>query len=180
MKPSEMADYNSFLTPDAFIVYPSRLRLLLGAVVCAAFAAGATIMWNEGDSSDQVLAVVFWIILGLAILFFMVKLAKRTPSLIINQTGIFENSSAFGAFPLRWEEIDGFFITHVQRQKLLAVRVKDLEGFLARQSAIKAKLMRANVKLVGAPITLATGTLPINLDELIHIIRQKAPAIPIA
>jgi len=177
MKLTENTEYQAFLTPDAFILYPSRVKLVLMALVCLVFAAGTILVWDEGGTDDRIIAIVAWIFLGLAFSFFITRLAKHAPSLIVNRSGIFDNSSALGPYMLHWEEIESVYVSSTGRQKFLSLQLRDPEGFLNRQSGVKVRLMRANMKMAGSPVSISANTLPIKLEELKYMIRQKCPAL---
>ena len=153
------------------------LGLLVGAI---ALCGGGILAWNEGSIEYQIVAVVGWAFFGLGSLFLVKKIIKRTPSLIVNYSGIFDNSSAYGAYFLRWDEIESIGIESMKVRssrhqiRLIAIRLKDPEAFLAQQSAFKAFLLRWNIKLVGTPVTISTNTLPMKLEELLAVIRAKS------
>ncbi|HEY6250545.1 MAG TPA: STM3941 family protein, partial [Candidatus Angelobacter sp.] len=174
------SDYLAQLTPDALVLYPSRAKLALFALLCALFLAGGFGMWNDSRIEYKVGAVADWIFFGLALLLFISRLVQRVPSLIVNQSGIFDSSSRISAYFLRWEEIDSVYISSLGRQRFLSLRLRDPEAFLSRQSPMKAKIMRANIKLVGAPVNISASTLPLKLEELLSVIQQKAPAVRVS
>ena len=173
-------DYHLLLTPDAFVVYPSRGKLVLMAIGCIALTACAIAEWLEGSLEYRIVALAAGVFFGLVFVLVIMRLVKRTPSLILNQSGIFDNSSALGGYFLRWEEIDSIFISSMtvsmNRQRFLSIKVKDTDRFLSQQGTLKAKMMRANIKLVGAPVNISANTLPIRLEELLEVIKQKSAA----
>lgn len=174
------SDYLAQLTPDAVVLYPSRAKLLLFALIAAAFVVGCFFMWNDPRPKYRVVAVVGGVFFGLAMLFLFARLVRRVPALIVNQSGIFDNSSGIGGYFLRWEEIDSMYVSSINRQKFLSIRLKDPERFLSQQGGMKARLMRANVKLVGAPVNISANILPVKLEELIRIIQERAPAVRVS
>ena len=174
-------DYQSLLTPDAFVVYPSKAKLFLLLAGCLVFIALAIWMWNAVPADEleyRIVAIAAWVLCALGVWFTLKRLIKKTPSLVVNQFGIFDNSSAVGAYLLRWEEIDSIYISSMtisrSTQRFLSIKVKDTDGFLSQQGALKATMMRANIKLVGAPVNISASTLPIKLEELLEIIKQKS------
>lgn len=173
-------DYLAQLTPDAFVIYPSRAKLLFFALVGGAFFAGCFGLWNDGRIKYQIVAVLGWVMCGLVVWFCIKRLVKPAPALILNQSGIFDNSSGVSGYFLHWEEIDSIFISSIRRQRFLAIRLKAPELFLSRQSAMKAAAMRMNIKLVGAPVNISANTLPLKLEELMAVIQQKAPAVRVS
>jgi hypothetical protein len=170
-----MPDYQSQLTPDAFVVYPSKGKLFLTALAGAAFVALGFGLWLQGSIKHRIVAVADWAFFGFVTSVAVARLVRRTPLLILNYSGIFDSSSAHGGCLLHWDEIASIYISSLGRQRFLSIAVKDVDGFLARQPSVRSKLMRANVGLVGAPVNISASTLPMKLEELLNIIRQKYP-----
>ena len=168
-------DYLAHLTPDAFVVYPGRSKLVFFSLLAAAFIAVGFFVWSN-DRSDRFIAILDWVFFGFGLLLFLARLIWRVPSLIVNQMGIYDNGAGFSGYFLRWEEIDSIYTSSIGRGRFVSIRLKDPEAFLSRQGPIKAKLMRANVKLVGAPVNIATNVLTLKEEELIAIIQQKSAA----
>ena len=169
-------DYLAQLTPDALVLYPSRIKLLLFAALSALFVAGGFFMWSN-DRNDQLIAIADWVFFGLMLLWFLSRLGQRVPALIVNQSGIFDKSSGLSGYFLRWEEIDSVYISRLGQQRFLSIRLKDPEAFLSGFSGFKARMMRANMKLVGAPLNISANTLPMKLDDLVAAIQQKSPTL---
>jgi hypothetical protein len=179
---SERPDYRSLLTPDAFVVYPSRTKLLALLAGAVAFCAVVIPMWNSKSIEPRIIAIAAWALFGLGSLFLLWKILKYTPSLIVNHLGVFDNSSAYGAYFLRWEEIDSIYIGEMavssSRQRFLAINLKDPDEFLSRQGALRAILLRASMKLVGTPVmTISANTLPVTLEQLISVMEAKSSVL---
>ena len=177
----QTTDQQAFLTPDAFVVYPSRGKLVLMAIGCIALTACAVAEWLQGSLEYRIVALAAGAFFGLVFLLIIMRLVKPSPALIVNYSGILDNSSALGGYFLRWEEIDSVFISSMtvsmSRQRFLSITVKDTDRFLSQQGTVKAKMMRANIKLVGAPVNISANMLSIRLEELLEVIKQKsAPA----
>jgi hypothetical protein len=175
---SPLVDYRSLMTPDSIVIYPSRRKLLLIIAGCSAFVAlGIFILIS--DDKALFLGVSTIAVFGLGLLYPAVRLARPTPAVIIHYSGIFDNASGLSAGFLPWEEIMDMYMAKIKNQRMLAIRVKDVESFLNRQSGLKANLMKINVSLIGAPINIPATALPISLEELIQSIQQKCPGITI-
>ena len=174
-------DTNEFLTPDAVVFYPSRNKLFLLIFVAAVLVAANFFTWKTGKTTHQAVAVAGGVLFGACLLFAIARLVWRRPALIINSAGFMDNSSALGAYSLRWDEIEAIYISSIRasafsRQRFLSVRLKRVDEFINRQPAFRAKLMRANIRLVGAPVNISAVTLPVTLEEVVTIMQQKCPA----
>jgi hypothetical protein len=144
---------------------------------CAAFVAIGFWLWFQGSLLYRVFAVTAWAFFGFVALFALKRLLRRVPSLIINEYGIFDNSSAFGAYMLNWEEVNSVYISSARGQRFISIKVRDLEGFLGRQTGVNAKAMRGCAKMVGAPIAISTLVLPLTPAQLLEVVRKKCPAV---
>ncbi len=173
------------MTPDAIVIYPSRKKLLLMAGGSGAFVALALFFILSSDPQLQdletriagIAGVAFF---GLCLLYAFWRLARPTPAVVIHTSGIFDNASGLSAGFLRWEEISRVRVASLKGQRFLAVDMKDVDALLSRQSGFKAKMMKMNVRLVGAAVNIPANTLPISLEELIQNIRQKCPGIQVS
>jgi hypothetical protein len=50
--------------------------------------------------------------------------------------------------------------------------VKSPDDFLARVGGVKAKLMRMNIGLVGAPVNISVDALPLTVDEVLQTVQE--------
>jgi len=167
-----------FLTPDAVVIYPSRGRVLLLGLGAAAFVALGFFLWRIGGIRNQIVAVAAGGFFGMCFFFALYKLIWRQPALIISSSGLVDNSSALGGYAIRWNEVESVYISTMRTslfssQHFLSIRLKRPEEFLNRQSSFRARLMKANVSLVGAPVNISANTLPIKLEELVAMVQQK-------
>jgi len=172
---------DEFLTPDAVVIYPSRARVFLLLLGSAAFVALGIVLWRIGGIRNEVVGVAASGFFGLCLVFAVVKLISHQPALIMNSSGFMDNTSALGGYTVRWDEVESIYISSMRTslfsaQRFLSVRLKRPEEFLSRQSAFKARLMKANVGLVGAPINISTNTLPVKLEELVAMMQKRLPS----
>jgi len=52
-----------------------------------------------------------------------------------------------------------------------------LTACISRQEPIRAKLMKANVQQLGAPVAISAMILSVTLEELIALIHKKCPSL---
>src|SRR5215467_8125472 len=171
MASPQLSNVNQLMTPDAIVIYPSRGKMLLLTLGAAAFVALGVFILKTASSDDRWIGIASIVFFGLCFGIGVSKLARRTPALIIHSSGLLDNGSALSAGFLPWNEIESIFVSSIRNQRFLAIRVRDEEAMLSRQSGLKAKLMKLNVSLAGAAINIPLTTLPMSLEELIQKIR---------
>ncbi|HEX6189909.1 MAG TPA: STM3941 family protein [Pyrinomonadaceae bacterium] len=116
-------------------------------------------------------------VFSLAFIYICYRLLKPTPSVIINQEGVFENASVFGAGLIRWEEIESMFIYQVMNNAFLGIVPVDLDAILARQPPIKRFLFKMNKGMAQAPFAISEGGLPMSVEELLSRIVSYREAL---
>jgi hypothetical protein len=184
MASPQLAHINQLMTPDAIVIYPSKKKLLLMTAGASAFVGLGIFFLLSSDPEFRdwdvrAVAIACIAFFGLALAYTFWRLARPSPALVIHPSGLFDNASALSAGFLRWDEISSIFVAKIKNQRFLAIAMKDVESFLNRQTGVKAKLMRMNVRLAGSAVCIPANTLPISLEELIRNIQQKCPGIRI-
>jgi hypothetical protein len=109
---------------------------------------------------------------SLPLIYICYRLLKPAPSVIINQEGIFDNASAFGAGMIRWEEIKSMFTYKYMGQPFIGIIPVNIETILARQSIIKRFLFRMNKGMTQAPFAIPESVLPMSVEELLTKIQS--------
>ncbi|HEY8976534.1 MAG TPA: STM3941 family protein [Burkholderiaceae bacterium] len=112
------------------------------------------------------LAVGFF---GLCALFGVRKLFERKPGLVLDSTGILDNTSGIAAGLVPWPEVVGFDIFQLHGARSLVVKVTDPDKYANRGGAIRRALNKANVVLCGSPIAITSSSLKIDFDELLRL-----------
>lgn len=108
---------------------------------------------------------------SLLLIYVCFRLLKPSPSVVINEEGMFDNASAFSAGMIRWEEIDRMFIYKIMDNPFLGIVPFNLEPILARQSAIKRFFFRMNKSTTQAPFAIPQAGLPMSVEELLEEIK---------
>jgi hypothetical protein len=100
------------------------------------------------------------------------KMLDKKPGLVLNSSGIIDNSSGVSAGFIPWSEILGAQIFEVMGQRTLIILVKNPEAYVERGSKLKRVANRANYKMCGSPIAITSNTLKISFPELLSIFKQ--------
>jgi hypothetical protein len=162
------------------VIYPNKRFLIAMAVGCLAMVSACIlplvyeldIGGNDalGRFFQAITPGIFYVgapLFGLLLVYACYRLLKPAPSVIINQEGIFDNASIFGAGLIRWEEIKSMFVYAIGNNPFLGIVPVDIETVLARQSGIKRFIFRMNKGMTEAPFAIPGGGLPITADELL-------------
>jgi hypothetical protein len=108
---------------------------------------------------------------GWGIIYFSRKLADKKPGMIIDDEGLFDNSSAAAVGRIPWENITRVVTTQVMNQQFLIIVVNNPEHYINEQhNVIKKKGMIYNFKHYGSPIAITAGGLKCNLSELLEML----------
>lgn len=159
----------------------SKFKIFMFLVVSCAFIALGVWMFSlepsffAGDSQPRNLisihlsGLALAIFASLVVIKFFKKLFVNKPGLLLNGSGIVDNSSAAAPVYIPWSEIKGTRIFKFKSQKFLVILVKDPQKYINRGNALKRYMNNANYKMCGSPITIATNFLKTNLPELTEI-----------
>ena len=102
------------------------------------------------------------------------KLFDNSNGLVIDNTGITDNSSSLGIGLIEWEDITDILTKRVMTTKFLLVHVNNPEKYLSRaENKAKAKLMRANMKMTGTPIQISSNALKYNFKKLEELVQTE-------
>ncbi|MFZ6734610.1 STM3941 family protein [Undibacterium sp. Ji42W] len=115
------------------------------------------------------IAVVAILFFGFCTVFRTRKLLDNRPGLILNASGLLDNSSAVAAGFVPWPAVVGFSIFEVQNQKTLVVRVREPERYIVAGGMLKRMLNRMDDKLCGSPVVISANFLKLGFNELLQI-----------
>ena len=158
----------------------SKKKLFLLIIACIAFITTCVWLWIIADSQNRftpifvkLVSIVGVLFFGIILPFLILKLFDNKPGLIINSTGIQDNSSAMGMKFIQWNEIIKIDIAQVQTTRFILIFITNPEEIIEKGNSIQKKLMRMNHKTYGTPISISSNSLKCNFDELLTIISQK-------
>ena len=102
------------------------------------------------------------------------KLADPRPGLIIDGTGITDNTSGISAGFIPWSDIKEFKTAQVINQKFIMVIVYNPENYIERQTnSAKRNAVTINYKGYGSPVSISANALKCNFSELEGFFKQN-------
>lgn len=155
------------------IVIPhSRTKLILLLIGALAFVAIGCWLWTADPRTgynpvymkcSAVLGIVFS---GLCGIYICIRLFDRRPGFIIDDEGFIDNSSAVAAGRVPWSDILAIRTIEINLQPILVIYVADPQKYMERDGAFTRMLKRANLIMVGSPVTISTSGLNIHFNQL--------------
>ena len=114
---------------------------------------------------------------GLCAFALIKKLPDNKPGLIIDQTGLTDNSSGVSAGQILWADIEDISVIEIHGQKLIMLQVTNPQDYINKQtSGFKRKMMQMNYKMYGTPLSITSNGLKISFDELVSTLTDKLKA----
>ena len=102
------------------------------------------------------------------------KLFDKKAGLIIDKNGITDNSNASSIGLIAWNDISGIKTEQVMSTKFLLIGVENPEKYIGKaKSGMKARLMKANMKMYGTPLSITSNTLKYEFDKLEKLIQTE-------
>ncbi len=112
------------------------------------------------------------IFFGLCLIYIFYKAFDKKPGLIINESGITDNSNFTSVGLIEWTEIIGIRTQQVMSTKFILIDVLNPEKFIPK-NRFKASLMKANLKMYGTPISITSNSLSFNFDKLEKLLQTE-------
>ena len=150
------------------IIYPARWKifklatwslfiLILGLFILEiAYTIYLEQMKLDLDVAIIIICGSFFLVISFPTLWYFVKrLIIRKPLIIINDEGIYDNSTALAIGMVKWEEITKIFISENEEGRYLIIVPRNTTASLSRFGPIK-----------NSEISIPESVLPISLEEL--------------
>ena len=93
-------------------------------------------------------------------------LFDKNLGIIINEKGIFDNSSFVAVGLIKWEDIISIKKSNVGKTSFLLIDVKNPENYIKTSSKIKSNLLKANYRSYGTPISISSNFINCDFDQL--------------
>jgi len=161
------------------VIQISKTKLVLITLGAWGFVLLAVWIWSGSEelfSSPLIsitVAFIGIIFFGSCGVYGLVKFFDTKPGLIINSTGITDNSSGVSAGLILWHEITGISVKEMHSQKFLTIEVTDPQKYIARGNFIKRMFNAANLKFYGSPIQISSTSLKTDFNSLVDIIFEN-------
>lgn len=169
---------------DEKVIKLSKTKIVLLVLIACAFVVlggallsldDATIESHRRFNSPLLVhgvALASIVFFGLAGVFGVKKLFDKKPGLVLNSSGVIDNSSGVSAGLIPWAEILGFEIYEIHKQKMLIIKVRNPQQYIERGGAFRRALNKASHKMCGSPIAITSSALKVNFSELVSLFNE--------
>lgn len=111
---------------------------------------------------------------GLGTIFLLLKLFDKKPGLIIDETGITDNTSLLSIGLIQWKDIKGIESVTINKSHLLFIKVHNPSDYISKgKTYIKRLAMKVNSKMYSSPISISASTLDIKFKDLQRLLRHR-------
>lgn len=162
-----------------FLLLVSLAFLLVSAWLLSIHIDEHTPFWEMENVFINIVCVL-GLLMGLfGSYFFIKKLFDDEPGLVIDELGIIDNSGGVSVGRIYWVDIIGVQEYLVEAgsassQKFVSIFLVNPEDYIARQpNSFKRKMIQANAKYSGTPVSISANSLKISFEELYGLIEMK-------
>jgi hypothetical protein len=114
------------------------------------------------------------IFFGLCGVFILRKIPDTKAGLILDDSGLFDNSSGLSAGQILWKDIQEITVIEIHKQKLIMLHVTNPQEYIDRQKSVfTRKGMQLNYKMYGTPLSITSNGLKISFEKLLTIITDR-------
>jgi hypothetical protein len=162
------------------VIHLSKKKVVLLTLGAWIFVLLGVVVWIAADSQTGFAFWAFRIIAVLAIGFFgfcgiagIMKLFDTKPGLVVDDEGIYDNSSITSGHLIKWDDVCHFSTGEVGAQRFLLIYVDNPSEILLRHNRIERIILERNSDVCGTPFAISANTLACSLEELSRIITDR-------
>ncbi len=166
-------DKNDIIIP---LSKKKNVLLVLGSLLFVALGFFLLMIPEEeyGPSLFSKVAAYSCIVLfGLCAIVGVMKLFDKKPGLVINDKGIFDNSSGVSVGLIPWSTIMFIRVSEIVSSKFILIGVANAEKIMSEQNIFKKFMLKSTNKIYGTPVSLNPTALQVKLEELENILLEK-------
>ena len=154
------------------------LLVILGSLMFVAL--GIYFNVSLADIQDRYNPTIIKVVGWCAIIFFsltgayaMYKILDKRPGLVIDQDGIYDNSSAAAIGLIPWNEIEYFQKAEIASTKFLVIYVKNPEVFIERATGWKKNGLKRTMNMYGSPLAISSTVVKYSFNDMEKLFKDR-------
>lgn len=166
------------MEPTRIEIPLSKAKIIVMIATCLVFVCLGVFMILNPDGMQSrrfgpewiisigVIGILFFGAIGISII---KKMGEKRTGLVIDQDGIWDNSSGVSAGLIKWPDVLGIRKVQVYGTRFLLIDVRNPEDYIKNATGLlKKNAMKANKNRYGTPISISAGSLRIKFNALEH------------
>ena len=150
--------------------YASPRRLVLLLLVCLAFVlVGAGLLVSD-DSGGRMTGLASVLFFGVGVGVAAKQLLDRRPRLVLDAHGVTDRTLGVGR--IAWSDVRAAHLVRIGRNPFIALTLRDPEVYLARLTAMKQRLARANATVGMPPLSLNLMSVAARPEDVLALVHQ--------
>lgn len=114
----------------------------------------------------RVISIIGILLSGLAFVYGIRKLTDKSMGLIIDEHGIFDNSSGVSSGLIRWSDITSIETSRMFSSDFMLIYVSNPKCYIDKNKGVKKLIQLANHKMCDTPLSISTNNLQCSFEEL--------------
>ncbi len=162
------------------IIIPTKRRFILFALLGSILFViiGIYMINSEPNRKYSLTFLKTWGLIGTSFfgltgLYCLKKLFDNKPGLIIDENGLWNNSSIISNHTIKWNELSGVGLRKIRNEKILFLYFTDDKSFIMKFNLIERFFMRISLSLHNSPIGISTRSLKYDIDKLNREIKYR-------
>ena len=116
----------------------------------------------------RIIGVVSVLFFGVCSIYIYRKIYDKSPGLIIDSSGVYDNSNATSVGLIKWSDVLEIIDKKVVSERVILIKVNDGDNYIDKSSSKWVRrMMVINQKTYGTPISITANSLDITHDTLI-------------
>ncbi|MFI2856688.1 STM3941 family protein [Paenibacillus sp. JSM ZJ436] len=164
---------SSTSSTEDIVIYGKPGKLF---IISLGFVLIGILMMVIGQSEEAdafiliAVGIVSTLVFGLCMLYFLMRLIKPRPALVIDLEGLTDHSSYVNGGRIRWEEIEDIVLYSYMNQHMIGIQLKDAEGYVSSHKGLKRLLIRMNKNMASADVSIMKQSVSENLEKVYLIL----------
>ena len=161
-----------------FVIKQNQRKQFLLILLSIIMLSGAffVFFYNKDISEikyiNKIIGAIGIIFFGACLIFIIKRFIKPKDILVIDQNGILDNSTAVSIGFIPWNEIKSVYINRVFTETFICVEVENIEEKLKGLSFFKRNMIKFNLKMGNAPVSITLNSTNYKPEEVLEIIKN--------
>ncbi|WP_346913363.1 STM3941 family protein [Clostridium sp.] len=121
----------------------------------------------------SIIGTISTIFFGICFIFLIVSILDNNPILLIGEDGITDRSTASSVGFIAWQEIRSIYVQKSFNQKFIGISIYDLNNFMKRISPIKRIIIKINLMLNYAPLSISLDTADMEFNDVLSLLQKR-------